>query len=230
MYIIHDQRIPAEAFERLRAYGTLVPFYTRGITHEALSGHPDIFFCKIEDQLVAAPNVPEIYFTKLLDHGITVRLGENRVGFKKNNTTAYNAVFTSRYLIHRRKYTDPVILDQQGCRLFIEVKQSFTRCSLIALRDNYFITSDKDIERKLIEHDANVFFVDPKKIVLPGFPYGLIGGCAGINGNKIFFIGSLDYHPEGKELGNYLHKLDYEIIELYRGQLFDGGGLFFMEA
>lgn len=230
MYIIHDQRIPEEAIEKLRSYGTLMSFYTRGITYETLSGHPDIFFCKVENQLVASPNVPEVYFTKLYDHGINVRLGENYVGCKKNNTTAYNAVFTSRYLIHRRKYTDPVILDQQGCRSFIEVRQSFTRCSLIALRDEYFITSDKDIERKLTEHGANVFFVDPKEILLPGLPYGLIGGCAGISGNRIFFIGSLDYHPKGKELGNYLYKLDYEVIELYRGQLFDGGGLFFMET
>ncbi len=61
MIIIADNRIPQLAKKKLEAYGDIVLLETKGITYDAISNHPDIFFCKINDVLIIAPNLPKRY-------------------------------------------------------------------------------------------------------------------------------------------------------------------------
>ena len=61
MFIIADNRIPPQAKEKLSEYGEIINFSTKGITYEAISGHPDIFFCQVNNKLIVAPNLPDLY-------------------------------------------------------------------------------------------------------------------------------------------------------------------------
>ena len=65
MLIIVDRKIPPEAGEKLSAYGTLMHLETAGIVHPAISGHPDIFFCKTPQSLVVSPSLPEKFLHQL---------------------------------------------------------------------------------------------------------------------------------------------------------------------
>ena len=68
MLIFVDEKIPPKACEKLAEYGEVIKFKTNEIVYEAISGHPDIFFSQMENQLVVAPNLPPFYFQKLKEH------------------------------------------------------------------------------------------------------------------------------------------------------------------
>jgi hypothetical protein len=228
MLVFADQKSPTDALKKLSAFGEVVEFKTEGIVYEAIAGHPDIFFCKINQQWVVAPNLPNEYIQKLKEHNISFVFGEEAVGAKYPVSSKYNAVVDNDFLIHNFRNTDSTIVRLGEDMDLIQVDQGYTRCNLIPLGNKNYITSDKGIARTLRRFDLEVLYVDPEGIQLPGYKNGFIGGCVGITDKKIFFVGSLIYHKEGEAIKDALFSQDFEIIELYDGSLFDGGGLIFM--
>ena len=227
MLILADKRIPEKAKKNLKKYWEVLFLETHGITYPAISGHPDIFFCNTENRLVVAPNIPENIKQQLQKNNIQFVEGSLKVGKQYPETAHYNAVVTGELLIHNLQHTDNVIQENCTDLQSIHVNQAYTRCNLIALDNKRFITSDKAIEKTLINKGFEVLFVHPEGIALPGFEHGFIGGCCGIYEDKIFFIGSLNRFPEGDKIQSFVK--EFKIIELYDGPLFDGGSLIFIE-
>ncbi len=228
MLIIGDARMPARAIDKLSLFGKFIPFKTNHLVYEAVSGHPDLFFCPVNDQWVVAPNTPEKYKKLFVKENIKVQTGENIVGKTYPQTARYNAVLTDQYLIHHQKYTDTSIKLHTAGKTVIHVKQAYTRCNLLPLSLEKFITSDEGIYKTLLKSGLEVHYFSPRGILLPGFSNGFLGGCCGIYENRVFIIGQLKFYAEGGKLRKLLQKLNYEIVELYAGPLFDGGSLFFV--
>lgn len=225
MLFIIDKRIPEESKNKLRSYGYIIELFVNDITYNTIAGHPDIFFCKIGNQLIAAPNLPYIYKELLSENNFPFIIGNNNVGDKYPVSAIYNAVVSDKYLIHKLNITDPMILKYTEQLEKINIEQGYSRCSLVPLKDNHFITSDKGIFNKLSEKRFSIIYAAPDEIILPGFRNGFIGGAFGVYENKIFIIGSLNYLSEGRMVRDYLMKLEYDVIELYDGPLFDGGSI-----
>lgn len=227
MIILADKRIPEEAMRSLGKYGKILAVESDGITYPAISGHPDIFFCKAGEKLIVAPNAPKPIVDFLKAGENKMNIGQKEIGSVYPHTAPYNALITKDFVIHKKEITDSVILSVCHQQEFIDVKQAYTRCSTLALNENRFVTSDKGIEKVLSKKGFDVLYVNPAGIVLHGFTNGFFGGCCGVYKNKIFITGHLDYYPDGKKVKDFLS--DYEIIELYKGPLYDGGGLIFLE-
>ena len=225
--IIIDRKIPLQAKETLSEIDSLLEIETSGIVYEAISGHPDIFFTKIGDQLIVSPSLPEKYLLEMDKAGIKYIIGEEFLGDKYPATVKYNCVEGDNFLIHNFRYTDASITRICEDHDLIQVDQGYTRCNLIALGANKFITSDKGIEKTLLRYELKVFYQNPDNIVLPGHKYGFIGGCAGIKENQIFFIGKLEFLSEGEEFRHFIEDAGLTIVELCDGPLFDGGSLIF---
>ena len=228
MLIVIDKKIPEQAKKSLLTYGGLLEIETEGITYNAISGHPDIFLSVVNNDILLAPNLPQKFGEELKRLGISYHLGEQSAGQKYPESSIYNIVATSQYLIHNLKYTDSAVKDLAMGLDQIHVKQAYTRCNLIALKNQRFITSDKGIEKALKNRNMEVFYANPEGIILPGFKNGFIGGCVGTLGDQLFFIGSLSHYPMGDQLRTQIITWGYEIIELYDGPLFDGGGILFV--
>jgi hypothetical protein len=226
MVILVSKNLPKRALKALASFGGLTLFQTDGITYPAISGHPDIFFCPVGDGLVVAPNVPKAFKIQLSKQNLSWKEGLESVGRNYPETACYNCVVTEDFLIGNKDFVDKKIWKYAGDKEFIHVKQGYTRCNLLPLANNRFITSDKGIEKTLTEKNMEVLYVNPMGILLPGFEHGFIGGCCGVSGNKVFFIGNLNHYTEGERIKSFLS--GYEIAELYDGPLFDGGGLFFL--
>ena len=228
MLIIVDKKIPREAKEKLSAAGNILELETEGIVYPAISGHPDIFFCKTPQVLVISPSLPDKYLHKIQEQKLQFILGNQASSIQHPESARYNAAINDRYLVHRLEYTDPVIL--QNCHPLkkIPVKQAYTRCNLLLLRDDHYITSDRGIHKNLQRSGLEGIFVSPEGILLPGFPNGFIGGAMGLLNDTIFIIGSLAYFPEGGAVRKFLEDLQYKIVELYDGPFFDGGGILFL--
>jgi Family of unknown function (DUF6873) len=227
MAIIIDRKIPQIAKQRLSTFGDLIELQTTNIVYPSISGHPDVFFCLIKDKLIIAPNLPKIYFDDLKNNGIDFLVGEKKLGLKYPETAIYNAVFSEGKIIHNFRYTDSKITDYANGADLIHINQGYARCNLIPLMNGCFITSDLGIKRTLSRYKMEVFFISPEEILLPGHKNGFIGGCCGTYKNKFFVIGQLDKITGGDKMKAFIKNCGFELIELYDGQLFDGGGILF---
>jgi hypothetical protein len=230
MLIIVDKRIPGEAKEKLSASGNILELETEGIVYPAISGHPDIFFCKTPQMLIVSPSLPDSYIQKIKEIKQEYVTGNRTSHIPHPASVHYNAAVNDHYLVHRLEFTDPVIL--QNCHTLkkIPVKQAYTRCNLLLLRDDHYITSDRGIHKNLQRSGLEGIFVSPEGILLPGFPNGFIGGAMGLVNDKVFIIGKLAHFAEGGAVRKFLEDLQYKIVELFDGPLFDGGGVLFLDA
>ncbi|MCF8235402.1 MAG: hypothetical protein K9G67_10205 [Bacteroidales bacterium] len=228
MIAIADQRIPDEAKTELGKFSNCVFLKTENIVYESISGHPDIFFCKIMDRLIVAPNLPEYFKKALQKHHIDFIEGEMPVGARYPGTALYNAVFSDDLLIHNFRYTDSGITEFAADAELIHVNQGYARCNIAPLGNKKFITSDEGIHKTILRYGLDVLCVTPDEIILPGQKHGFIGGCCGVEENKLFVTGSLHHFSEGDKIRKFVSEAGFQIIELYDGPLFDGGGLLFV--
>ena len=232
MLIILDKKLPEEAKAKLSVSDILLELETEGIVYPAISGHPDIFICQTPQTLIISPSLPEKYLQIIKEHKIQFITG-NPIPNPSSPIThpasiRYNAAVSTNYLVHRLEFTDPSILENCHTRKKIPVKQGYTRCNLLLLKDDHYITSDLGIHKNLILAGLDGIFVSPDGILLPGFANGFIGGTMGILRDSVYIIGSLSHYPEGEAVRVFLAKLNYRIVELYEGPLFDGGGILFI--
>lgn len=228
MLILCDSKMPTAAKAGLASYGEVVEFATEGITYDAISGHPDIFFCKTPGGLVVAPNLPEQYFSILDQNAITYTIGSLPVGKKYPLSARYNSLVTEKYIIQNTEIADPVIAQLNPAHKIIPVKQGYVQCNLLALPNDTFITSDRGIEKSLKQHDIEVLFVDPSCIKLDGFEHGFLGGTCGINKSKIIVCGSLSFFAEYQTIVKFIEKAGVQIVELNEGRPLDIGTLVFL--
>lgn len=229
MLIIIDHRMPAPVMDNLRRLGEVVPFISSGSVYDAIEGHPDVFLCSMPHGLVVSPNAPEYVKERVKQHRIIMKTGVRDVGNEHPETVHYNAVATANFLIHNLNLTDKTILQSYNSENKIFVKQGYTRCNLIALDEEHFITSDKGIYSALA-HRVKILYVSPEGIKLKNFDHGFIGGTAGVLGNTVFFAGSLNYFPEGEKVREFIEARRLKVVDLYDGPLIDGGGIFFLHG
>ena len=222
---IVNGNLPKEAVDKLSDFGNVVLFSTAGITYPQVSNHPDIFFCAGTHKWVVAPNTPVEYIQKLKSAGVDYVSGSTPVGLVYPESARYNAVVTDKYFVHNFSVTDAVLKKTFGHLNPVSIRQGYARCSLLPLKNNSFITSDKGIQKELLKQNTDVLYVDSSQILLPGFKHGFFGGCAGVYHDRVFLSGSLKYLNDGERVKNYLRKLNYQVIELYDGPLFDGGSI-----
>jgi hypothetical protein len=228
MWIIIDRRIADASKKVLSSLGNLLELESTGIVYDAISGHPDIFSCQADNHLIMAPNTPESFVAQLEKSKIGFEFGTKPLGMKYPNTAHYNAVVTEQLLIHNLDITDPKLLENCKSKQKIHVNQAYTRCNLMALDNKNFITSDKGIEKALVELNLNVFYVDPDKIELQGFAHGFFGGCCGVLEKKIILNGSLNCIMNKDSLQFFAEQAGFTLVELNDGPLCDAGSIFFV--
>ena len=220
---IIDARSPQHAFETLAKRFKAIPFLAENTTYAAIAGHPDVFISQ-GDTTVIAPNTPE----NVRKHIPSFIVGTTPVGSSLQDSTPYNCVITETYIIHKHGFTDKKITEQNPNKTYISVPQAYTRCNLLEIAPNVFITSDKGIHNALTQNNLECLFVHPEGIELPPYKYGFIGGCMGKFDNTIFINGSLSTHSEGEIIRSFIKKHSLEIVELHDGNLYDGGGIIFI--
>ena len=74
---------------------------------------------------------------------------------------------------------------------------------------------------------TSVLYIDPKQIKLEGHDHGFFPGCCGVWKNNLIVCGSTKHLKEKAELDKFLKDNDFNLIELYDGELVDVGSVFF---
>ncbi len=232
--IIADSRMLEEAKKNLKKLGNVLFINPTSVTYNSIASHPDIFFFQKDDALIYAPNAPKRIIKELKKRKIKLIEGKKEVGKKYPETVPYNAVGIGNLLIHNLKHTDETILSFYENH--INVNQGYTRCNLLALNENAFITSDLAISRQLSAVNSQsqsstvkVLYIDPKQIKLEGQRNGFFPGCCGVWKNNLIVCGSTKNLKEKTELDKFLKDNNFNLIELYDGELIDVGSIFLID-
>ncbi len=228
MLIIAGADIPGEVINRLRKEGKLLLLKSSNVLPDYLSCHPDLFLFSYKKTIVHSPETPVEILNEISAAGYKLIKG-NKPGIKYPECARYNVATGCGYYIHKKDITTPEIVELCAGLEFINVKQGMTRCSALLFGEKYFLTSDRKIDRELSGRGLRGVFVEPGQIVLPYKNYGLIGGCCGVSGNTVYFIGSLEYLREEEEIKNIITEGGFTYRELYQGPMFDGGSILFFE-
>lgn len=175
-----------------------------GIVDDAISSHPDIFLCKmgVDD------NAP-IFFAESQD------LGKD---YPKD--IAFNAACTGKYFIHNLANTNEKLLLSAKAMdmVLVDVKQGYTKCSVVVVDWNAIITYDEGIALACKKFPGlDVLKVSPGFVRLDGYDTGFIGGTSGRVGNEIVFNGDLSAHPDFQPIVKFIedHGLTYKWFEGY---------------
>ncbi len=228
--ILTDKRLPLPAKNALKTLGHPVFIQTRGLVYKSIGGHPDIFMCTGDEGVVVAPGLPAEIKEKLNEVEIRLFTGQSNPGNTYPDSAIYNAVVTSDCIIHNLKITDPVIFEAFPGRKHLHVNQGYTRCNLIPLGTMHFITSDKGIEKVLLDEGKEVLYVDPLPVSLYGQKHGFFPGCCGILNDKLLISGSLDHHPDQEAIASFIKQAGLAVHELFSGELTDVGGIFIFKS
>ncbi len=227
--IIAGKRLPLPSKNKLRNMGKVLFLEDQLTTYRSIADHPDIFICSGNNIVIAAPSLYSLVSKPLQNAGYNVFEGQSNPGAKYPFTAKYNAVITDKYLIHNLKITDPVVSGTFKDKEFIHVNQGYTRCNLLPLSEDAFITSDKGIEKVLLSKGFNVLYADPSPILLKGQKHGFFPGCCGIFENKVIINGNLEFHPSGQQIFDFIETSKLQVISLYNGPLRDIGSIFFFK-
>lgn len=109
---------------------------------------------------------------------------------------------------------------------WLDVKQGYAACATALVDENSAITADEGIAKSLEKNRMNVLRIHSGDILLPGYPYGFIGGCCGkLAPDVMAFAGKLDSHRDSEHIRTFLKIRGIKAIELMDGELLDVGGL-----
>ena len=108
----------------------------------------------------------------------------------------------------------------------LNVRQGYTKCSVIPVSDNSIITDDLSIAKLCLSENIDVLTVSKGCVKLYGYDYGFIGGASGrISENTIVFCGDINSHPDSESILQFLDKYGMTAISLDDSPLYDIGSI-----
>lgn len=231
MHCFVDYRISGEELDallQLKLNPILIPKCPK--VYESIDGHPDIQLNILKNnsknKIIIQKDIPNCFKKILEANSINYIVSKSSL----SNTYPYDIILNSlildNYFIHNLKHTDEDLLKSQSLKVHINVPQGYTKCSILPIRENALITSDKGIFNILRNYNFDILLLPPGDILLPNLNYGFIGGVGGmISNNEMAFFGNLDYYKWGNEIKDFLFKYDVAPVYLKNGKLIDRGSL-----
>ncbi len=143
----------------------------------------------------------------------------------------FNAAIVGKNLLCNTKYISKHILGlaKENNANVIHVNQGYTKCSTLIVGENDIITSDRGIHAAAQASGINSLLICTGKVSLEPYEYGFIGGASGTYGNKVYFCGSLDAHPDKENICEFIAACGKECIFLPFDKLTDTGSILFVE-
>jgi len=197
-----------------------------------LLSHPDILGTSVGDVFIYSPSIDEEVIQQLKELSVKTIKGSCHLKSEYPLDASYNCLIVKdRFLMHRVDIADESIrkyVNEKQWKM-INVKQGYTRCSVLPVTDESFITEDVEISKTLAKEGYSVLLVKKGHVYLHGYKYGFIGGAGATFDGLVTFFGNIEKHPSYKEIKQFIKKSGKEIFSLSENRLEDFGGIFFIE-
>lgn len=217
--LIIDSRIRNQEYTYLSKYFNIIKLQLSDDVYEEISGHSDIFYCKINNQIVAAPNA------KILEKDFKV--GRLRVEKKYPLDVPYNACQIGNIVIGSKYLDNSIIPD-------ITVDQGYVKCSIAVTSNKSCITTDKKIAEILNKNNIDALYIEENNIKLLkkdksiSNMHGFIGGATLIFNNKFVLFGDIDILKNKYRILEHINKYNLELVDFKGLDIYDyGGGIVF---
>ncbi|MGL5152340.1 MAG: DUF6873 family GME fold protein [Clostridium sp.] len=198
--------------------------------YPAIDGHVDIqmnILDKNSRSIIVHKDMPSSFLKALEKNNVNYIFSEGSLGSKYPECIKLNAFVCENYFFHNLKFTDNALIRNVSQKIKVNVTQGYTKCSILPIKENVIVTSDKVIYKSAILNGFDCLLLPPGDILLPGLDYGFIGGVGGmIDSSTLALFGELSFYAYGNELLDFLTKHDISVISLKKGKLFDRGSLF----
>ncbi len=141
---------------------------------------------------------------------------------------ALNAVLIGNYLICNKNYTDKTIIEYADKHQIniIDVKQGYSKCSVVPISSNAFITDDRGIADAGKAAGMDTLYIDKHFVKCDGFNYGFIGGASGMIDRNILAFTGIFTDPNTKNaVEAFSGKHGVGIVYLTDEPMFDVGSI-----
>ncbi len=234
MKCIVSEDISQEAYDNLLQFSKDFMFIRKCESlYKGIDSHADLQCFPLEHhRVIVHPGIhPEtIEEAKAMD--IELLYGETKLEKKYPKDISYNVARVGKNVLHYVNHMDPVVKKELERRKynFINVKQGYTKCSVLPLGEHSIITADLGIAKEIKESAMDVLLIEGGHIELPGFNTGFIGGVCGVIEEKgmVLFNGNLALHPDCIKICSFLKERGYDYKCLTHGPLIDVGSIFFL--
>ncbi len=189
---------------------------------DAVSGHVDMSLFRLNgNQFVGCKGV---HFP------FEVVMGTTDLEEKYPKNIAYNALIMGQHFFHNLKHTDPIILSLLDESVSLHnVKQGYTKCSVLPIGDKIAITSDIKICKILRECGIDALYIESKFVDLEGYSHGFIGGAGFFDEeNTVYFTGKIEDKEVFKQIYHFLSRYNVQIDYLTNDKIFDVGSILLM--
>lgn len=256
---IVDYRIDDEIKKNLKNNGIseIIYSYKNNNVDISISGHVDISLYYDGKKFISAPEAYEYYLDifKEKDLNVSIEKGYKTLTNKYPNDVLYNVCSIGNIHIANFDYVDKSIIDRINIvtndRIIdnrekkmldsnrvntinnsrkISIKQGYANCSILAIDEKSFITSDQGIYNVLIKENFDVLKIGNGHISLFDMEYGFIGGASAVFGNNVYFFGNIDNHPNSIKIKDFISKRGKKIISLGDKNLVDYGSMYIFET
>ena len=213
--VIIDSRIRDIEYNYLSKFFNVIRLPLSNDVYEEISGHSDIFYTKINNQVIVAPNA-EVMEQQFI-------MGKEKVGKEYPKDVLYNVCQIGDKVIGS-KYTDKSIKPD------IIVKQGYVKCSIAVTSNNSCITSDKGIAKVLKRNNIEVLYVEEndikllKKDATASTMKGFIGGASFVFDNKFVLFGDSNNLSNKDKIIQHLDKYNLELVDFKGLHIYDYGG------
>ena len=199
----------------------LAPF---SALNDPVNTHADMLLLAIGDTVF----VHKDYNIDLSHFNNIIKIDEP-MSAKYPNDILLNIAIVGKNVFANTKFASKAVLDYLKSHGFTihHVSQGYAHCSTCIVSENAIISADVGIIKAAKKVGIDVLKIDEGSISLPPYNYGFIGGSCGSCGNKIYFCGSLDSHPNGNDIRDFCLKHGKNAISIADTPLIDIGGILF---
>jgi hypothetical protein len=234
MICVCDYRTPAGVLDSLKKEFEVIQLPPDSSLPDAVNGHSDLLIFRLENYLVARKS----YYITAKDKidlickeaKLELILSDAESGDRYPKDCGLCAAISGDKIICRKASADGEILRLTETLKYsiLNVGQGYSKCSCAILADGAIITADRGIAAVTLENGIDSLLISEGNIDLPSYSYGFIGGASGLCGNKLYFCGDLQKHPDQDAIEDFARKHSTECISLCDDKLYDVGSLIFI--
>lgn len=225
MFAYLSQNAGNKIFEALKQEGfDIMPLAPFSALNDPVNTHADMLLLAIGDTVF----VHKDYNIDLSHFNNIIKIDEP-MSAKYPNDILLNIAIVSKNVFANTKFASKTVLNYLENKEFTihHVSQGYAHCSTCVVSENALISADVGIIKAAKKVGIDVLKIDEGSISLPPYNYGFIGGSCGSCGNKIYFCGSLDSHPNGNDIRDFCLKHGKNAISIADTPLIDIGGILF---
>lgn len=192
----------------------------------SVASHADMAVLHLGSNKIMADKRQDKLRNELENLGFTVYKTKEQIKGEYPGDIKLNFAVIGDYAIGNYNYCDENLKQKLSAKKQINVKQGYSKCSILIVDEKSAITDDTSIYKALVKNGFDALLISKGDISLKGHGYGFIGGASGkITKDSVLFFGDITTHRDFEEIKEFLACHNCSYICSDNGPLRDIGGI-----